>query len=387
MIKVIEVFGGIGSIHKALGNIKKYHEALDYKVIDMVEHNKTAVKAYNAIHNTKFEPQDILTWDKKIKCDYLHASPPCVSFSNQGKRLGASDEKNGSILWDALFKMIESTSPKFITIENVKGMLNKKNIDFYYEVVYKLIKLGYTVDKVLLNSKDFGIPQNRERLFICAWKGDDTFYKDWGVWGEMTMRDFGINIEDYECEEATAKDFYTRDKSIYFRNELKQYHNNVIEFDTKAWENRNRNSNSIIKIASLKEVKFNSAKSFHSLDGISKCLRASPDNTHEGKIMDVSFNSDKSFNSLDGISGTLLSTSPDFKQKIMDLCDGVVIKYRKLSPWEVLKLMGFDRKDYEACIKAGVSPAQVCKLAGNSIVVNVMEPLIVNLLRLEIILN
>lgn len=387
MIKVIEVFGGIGSIHKALSNIKKYHNALNYKVIDMVEHNKTAVKAYNAIHNTKFEPQDILTWDKKIKCDYLHASPPCVSFSNQGKRLGASDEKNGSILWDALFKMIESTSPKFITIENVKGMLNKKNIDFYYEVVYKLIKLGYTVDKVLLNSKDFGIPQNRERLFICAWKGDDTFYKDWGLWGDKTMREFGINIEDYECEEATAKDFFTKDNYIYFINRLKQYHSNVIEFDTKAWENRNKNRGSIIKIASLKEVKFNSAKSFHSLDGISKCLRASPDNTHEGKIMDVSYNSDKSFHSLDGISGTLLSTSPDFKQKIMDLCDGVVIKYRKLSPWEVLKLMGFDRKDYEACIKAGVSPAQVCKLAGNSIVVNVMENLIEQLLRLEIILN
>ena len=80
MIKVIEVFGGIGSIHKALGKLK----TIDFKVIDMVEHNKTAEKAYNAIHNTKFEPQDILTWDKKIKCDYLHASPPCVSFSNQG---------------------------------------------------------------------------------------------------------------------------------------------------------------------------------------------------------------------------------------------------------------------------------------------------------------
>ena len=61
MIKVIEVFGGIGSIHKALSNIKKYHNGLNYKVIDMVDHNKTAVKAYNAIHNTKFAPQDILT--------------------------------------------------------------------------------------------------------------------------------------------------------------------------------------------------------------------------------------------------------------------------------------------------------------------------------------
>ena len=69
MIRVIEVFGVIGSIHKALSNIKKYHNALNYKVNDMVEHNETAVKAYNAIHYTKFEPQDILTWDKKMKCD------------------------------------------------------------------------------------------------------------------------------------------------------------------------------------------------------------------------------------------------------------------------------------------------------------------------------
>ena len=183
-------------------------------------------------------------------------------------------------------------------------MLNKKNIDFYYEVVYKLIKLGYTVDKVLLNSKDFGIPQNRERLFICAWKGDDTFYKDWGVWGCKTMREFGINIDDYECKEAIGKDFFTKDNYIYFVNRLKQYHSNVIEFDTKAWENRNRNSNSIIKIASLKEVKFNSAKTFHTRAGLTHSSRASPDNTPAANIMDDSFKRDKWDKRFHRISGT-----------------------------------------------------------------------------------
>ena len=118
--------------------------------------------------------------------------------------------------------MIESTSPKFITIENVKSMHNKKNIEFYYEVVYILIKLRYTVDKVLLNSKDFTIPQNKESLVICAWKGDDTYYKDWGFWGDKSMRDFGINIEVYECAEATAKDFVTKDNYYNFINRLKQ---------------------------------------------------------------------------------------------------------------------------------------------------------------------
>ena len=103
--------------------------------------------------------------------------------------------------------------------------------------------------------------------------------------------------------------------------------------------------------------------------------------------MEVIFISVKCFNSFVGISGTLLSRSPGFQQKMMDLWVGGVIKYRKLSAWEVLKLMGFDRKDYEACIKAGVIKAQVCKLSWNRIVVNVNESLKVKLLRLEIILN
>lgn len=85
MLKVLELFGGIGACSKALSRLNIPHEIVDYVEID-----KYAVKSFNAIHNTSFEPQDICEWDKDIEVDLIMHGSPCQDFSVAGKQAGNS---------------------------------------------------------------------------------------------------------------------------------------------------------------------------------------------------------------------------------------------------------------------------------------------------------
>ena len=83
MLKVLELFGGIGAPRKALERLN-----IDFKVVDYVEIDKYAVKSYNAIYNENFEPQDICEWDKDIEVDLIFHGSPCQDFSSAGKQAG-----------------------------------------------------------------------------------------------------------------------------------------------------------------------------------------------------------------------------------------------------------------------------------------------------------
>ena len=85
MIKILELFGGIGACSSALTRL-----GIEYEISDYVEIDKYAVKSFNAIHNTNFEPQDICKWDKDIKVDLIMHGSPCQDFSVAGKQAGNS---------------------------------------------------------------------------------------------------------------------------------------------------------------------------------------------------------------------------------------------------------------------------------------------------------
>lgn len=87
-IRVLELFGGIGACSSALDRL-----GIEYEIADYVEIDKYAVKSYNAIHNTNFEPQDIREWDKDIKVDLIMHGSPCQDFSLAGKGLGGDERK------------------------------------------------------------------------------------------------------------------------------------------------------------------------------------------------------------------------------------------------------------------------------------------------------
>ena len=122
MLKILELFGGIGACSKALERI-----GIDYEIADYVEIDKYAVKSFNAIHNTNFEPQDITKWDKDIEVDLIMHGSPCQDFSLAGLQAGG-DEGSGtrsSLMYETL-RIVEKLKPKYVIWENVKNMISKK---------------------------------------------------------------------------------------------------------------------------------------------------------------------------------------------------------------------------------------------------------------------
>ena len=164
MIKLLELFGGIGACSKALERLNIEHEVVDYVEID-----KYAVKSYNAIHNSNFEPQDITQWDKDIEVDLIMHGSPCQDFSLAGKQAGG-DEGAGtrsSLMYETI-RIVSKLKPKYVIWENVKNLLSVKhrhNFDAYLEIMENL---GYENHYQVLNAKDYGIPQNRERVFTIS---------------------------------------------------------------------------------------------------------------------------------------------------------------------------------------------------------------------------
>lgn len=170
-LRVMECFGGIGACSKALERL-----GIDYEIADYVEIDKYAVKSYNAIHNTNFEPQDITTWDKDIEVDLIMHGSPCQDFSLAGKQAGGDKDSGtrSSLMYETI-RIVEKLKPKYVIWENVKNLLSKKhrhNFDAYLETMEQL---GYTNYYQVLNAKDYGIPQNRERVFTVSILGNESY--------------------------------------------------------------------------------------------------------------------------------------------------------------------------------------------------------------------
>lgn len=168
MVKILELFGGIGACSKALERLK-----IDYQIADYVEIDKYAVKSFNAIHNTNFEPQDIRKWDKDIEVDLIMHGSPCQDFSLAGKQAGGDKDSGtrSSLMYETI-RIVEKLKPKYVIWENVKNLLSKKHIHNFNAYLETMEKLGYNSYYQVLNAKDYGIPQNRERVFTISMRKD-----------------------------------------------------------------------------------------------------------------------------------------------------------------------------------------------------------------------
>ena len=168
MIRVLELFAGIGACSKALTNL-----GIEHEIVDAVEIDKYAIKSFNAIHGTNFEPQDITTWDKDIECDLIMHGSPCQDFSVAGRGAGGDKDSGtrSSLMYETL-RIVEKLHPKYVVWENVKNLLSKKhrhNFDAYLDA---MADMGYVNNYKVLNAKDYGVPQNRERVFTVSIRKD-----------------------------------------------------------------------------------------------------------------------------------------------------------------------------------------------------------------------
>ena len=168
MIKILELFGGIGACTKALERQK-----IPYEIADYVEIDKYAVQSFNAIHGTNFMPQDITKWDKNIKADLIMHGSPCQDFSIAGKQAGGDKDTGtrSSLMYETI-RIVEKLRPKYVIWENVKNLLSKKHRHNFQAYQDAMAELGYTNYYKVLNAKDFGVPQNRERVFTVSIRND-----------------------------------------------------------------------------------------------------------------------------------------------------------------------------------------------------------------------
>lgn len=191
MLKILELFGGIGSPRVALRNL-----GIPVKAIDYVEIDEKCVRSYNAMFagELEYKTQDVRGWD--LKPDILIHGSPCQDFSiagHQGPAKGderinhgrGADEGSGtrsSLMWETL-KIIENMGlwkPRVVIWENVKNVLSKHMIGNYKKYLERMRKLGYRTTYQVLNAMDYGLPQKRERVFTVSMIG--------GMFNFMLMR-------------------------------------------------------------------------------------------------------------------------------------------------------------------------------------------------------
>lgn len=393
-MKVLELFGGIGACSKALERI-----GVDYEIADYVEIDKYAVKSFNAMHGTNFEPQDVTKWDKDIKVDLIMHGSPCQDFSVAGKNAGG-DKNSGtrsSLMYETL-RIVEKLKPKYVIWENVKNLLSKKHRHNFDAYIVAMSELGYVSKYQILNAKDYGVPQNRERVFTvsCRTDGDadifDAFNADFNFPDPIPLEH---RLKDI-LEDNVDERYYLSDEQVS-RIKLSSFNQacrRIQESDiSQTLCARDYKDPKCVRIGGLydKEGSRHQAGSIYDPNGVCATLSTMQggnqepikiktanikgyDEASDGDAIDLQYPDSKTRRGRvgHGVSKTLMTSDQ------MAVVNGYRI--RKLTPLECWRLMGFDDADYAKAAQVN-SNTQLYKQAGNSIVVNVLEGILGNLLK------
>ena len=169
MIRVIELFSGIGSQHAALERL-----GIPYQIVGMAEIDKYAIKSYEAIHGATHNYGDISKIDRLGKADFWTYSFPCQDISVAGKQRGINEGTRSGLLYE-VERLLEVAKeydelPTYLMLENVKNLVGKKFKPDFDKWIGKLNELGYNTYWKVLNAKHYGVPQNRERVFAISIK-------------------------------------------------------------------------------------------------------------------------------------------------------------------------------------------------------------------------
>lgn len=167
-MKFLDLFAGIGGFRLGL-------ESAGHECVGFCEIDKFARASYKTIHNTEgeIELHDITQvtneeWRKfRGTVDIICGGFPCQAFSIAGKRKGFLDETRGTLFFE-IARATKEIKPPLLFLENVKGLLSHDKGRTFRTILSTLDELGYDAEWQILNSKDFGVPQNRERVYIIG---------------------------------------------------------------------------------------------------------------------------------------------------------------------------------------------------------------------------
>lgn len=177
-VQILELFGGIGSPRCALRNL-----GIPTKAIDYVEIDEKAVRSYNNMFSEElpYKTQSVVGWN--LKPDILIHGSPCQDFSIAGHQRGADEgsETRSSLMWETIhiIEQMGQWKPQYIIWENVKNVKSKHMIANFVRYQKELEQMGYTNNYEVLDAREFGLPQARERVFtISCLKGEKFNFDD-----------------------------------------------------------------------------------------------------------------------------------------------------------------------------------------------------------------
>lgn len=172
-LRVFTAFSGYDSQCLALNRLKELYPEFDYTLVGWSEIEDAAIQAHNALfENAKsLNLNDItkIMWTDVPDFDLFTYSFPCTDISQAGKQAGLSKDSGtrSSLLWECK-KAIEIKRPRYLLMENVAALVSKKFIKDFHEWLSVLDRFGYESFSQVLNAKHYGVPQNRERIFVVS---------------------------------------------------------------------------------------------------------------------------------------------------------------------------------------------------------------------------
>lgn len=424
MIKLLSLFSGIGAFECALR--RGGHE---FQTINYCEIDKYASAAYSMIHNVDelLNLRDVRKVSTLLfpDVDLITYGFPCQDISIAGRQKGfedgAGNRTRSGLFFEAL-RIIQDLQPKWAICENVKALTMKQFRSEFKTVLESLEHAGYRNYYQVLNAKDFGIPQNRERVFIVSIRKDieqEFTFPETQVL-KLRVRDllekdvpekFFINTpnaialarkiaEEIELNHpavlrSVRTEYGKEIRTAYEQGEIHEKRANMREFECRPDDLCNTLT-TVLKDNYIAEPVMRTVGDLgvggqrgrvFSTNGIVGCLSATDykdppkimqvgnivktgqfDNPQRGRIYDP-----------DGLAPTLNTCSGGgLEPKFIDR-SCVDVRIRKLTPRECFRLMGFSDDDFDK-IK-GISNSQLYKMAGNSIVVNVLEAIFKQLFK------
>ena len=365
-LKVLELFAGVGTQAMALKRLANDYENFDFEVVGISEIDKFAIKSYNAIHGetTNFGDVSLIDTSEIPDIDLVTYSFPCQDISSAGKQGGLAKDSGtrSGLLWECE-KIIKAKKPKYLLMENVKNLVSKKHKPHFEEWIEVLNSYGYTSYYTCLNSKDFGIPQNRERIFMVSILGEHKPYE--------FPKGFELNKKLKSVLEDTVDNKYYLSKAKQDRFKL-----DLSKFDSKT-------SKDIIVVGNTSPSNYQAHKVISS-EGICctvmenhgagiqiiefPCICASRGRNPENPSLRVSGMKTEQRIEINkkGISNTITTVQKDNYVIEKDF------NLRKLTELETWRLMGISDEDFYKAKEAGVSSTQLYKQSGNAIVVDVL---------------
>lgn len=376
-MKFLDLFAGIGGFR--IGMESAGHECIGFCEID-----KFARASYKAIHDTKgeIELHDITTVsDDTIRgighVDVICGGFPCQAFSIAGARRGFEDTRGTLFFEIARFASI--LKPRYLFLENVKGLLNHDRGNTFEVILSALDELGYDVEWQVLNSKNFGVPQNRERVFIIGHLRGGSGRKVFPLSGD------GAAIT---CEQPKIN------KVGNIRKKGKSQSGDVVSIDSLAPTLCSTTTQKDpLKVLIENEIKqfgvlqpnYNQSGVVYEIDGISPTIRAYQGGNFEPKIR-VKEATKQGYQEAE-IGDSVNLSHPNSKTRrgrvgkqiantlLTGESQGVVepdFRIRKLTPRECWRLQGFPDWAFDKAQEVN-SNSQLYKQAGNSVTVNVIS--------------